>query len=111
MGHPSKDADKLSDFDLKVKRVVSKIPEGTVLAYGEVAMLAGRPGGARAVVRALWRVSGIPWWRVVRSDRTLAVEIASKQAPKLKKEGVKLVGRRIVATGENAGLARRPRRG
>lgn len=95
MGHAAKDAKDLSEFERAVKRVVAKIPKGTVLAYGEVALLAEKPGAARAVVKALHRLSGIPWWRVVRADRTIAREIAARQAPKLRAEGVEVVGRRI----------------
>ena len=96
MGHAGRDAPDLSDFDRAVKRVVGLIPRGTVLAYGEVALLAGRPGGARAVVRALNRIAGVPWWRVVRADRTLAPEVAARQAKRLRAEGLVVEGRRIV---------------
>jgi methylated-DNA-protein-cysteine methyltransferase related protein len=90
----------LSEFDRAVKRVVGSIPRGTVLAYGEVALLAGRPGGARAVVRALNRIAGVPWWRVVRTDRTLAPEVAIRQARHLRAEGLRVEGRRIVGSPE-----------
>ncbi|MBX5484203.1 MAG: MGMT family protein [Myxococcaceae bacterium] len=107
MGHARVDAKNLSAFERAVKRVVAQIPKGTVLAYGEVALLAGRPGGARAVVRALNRLSGLPWWRVVRADGTLAPEVVRRQAPKLRAEGVRVDGRRIVRRGGGA-KARRP---
>ncbi len=110
MGHAPQDARDLSPFERAVKKVVSAIPRGTVLAYGEVALLAGRPGGARAVVRALHRLSGIPWWRVARADRTLAAEIATEQRARLQSEGVVLKGRRIVATGRSPDLPQKRRR-
>lgn len=97
---------ELTPFDRAVRRVVSAIPPGTVLGYGEVAMLAGRPGGARAVVRALYRLSNVPWWRVVRSDRTLAPEIAARQAKRLRAEGVRIEGRRIRSTSSGDGASR-----
>jgi methylated-DNA-protein-cysteine methyltransferase related protein len=100
MGRASRDAPDLSEFDRAVKRVVGAIPRGTVLAYGEVALLAGRPGGARAVVRALNRITGVPWWRVVRADRTLAPEVATRQAKHLRTEGLRVEGRRIVGSPE-----------
>jgi methylated-DNA-protein-cysteine methyltransferase related protein len=84
-----------SPFDRAVKAVVAAIPEGSVLAYGEVALLAGRPGGARAVVRALHRLADIPWWRVVRADGTLAAQVAVEQGRRLRAEGVGVSGRRI----------------
>jgi methylated-DNA-protein-cysteine methyltransferase related protein len=98
MGRSGRDAPDLSEFDRAVKRVVGAIPRGTVLAYGEVALLAGRPGGARAVVRALNRIAGVPWWRVVRADRTLAPEVATRQAKHLRTEGLRVEGRRIVVS-------------
>lgn len=98
MGSTRGDLPSFSAFEIAVKRVVESIPCGSVLAYGEVALLAGRPGGARAVVRALYRVKDAPWWRVVRADRTLAPEIAARQAKRLRAEGVRIDGRRIVGS-------------
>ncbi len=37
----------------------------------------------------------LPWWRVVRADRTLAEAVADKQKRRLLAEGVKLRGLRI----------------
>jgi methylated-DNA-protein-cysteine methyltransferase-like protein len=110
VGQKRADASRLSTFDLAVKRVVAAIPRGSVLAYGEVALLAGRPGGARAVVRALYRVKDVPWWRVVRANRTLAPEIAARQARRLRAEGVRIDGRRIVGPAAR-GTRKRRRRG
>ncbi|HWE22814.1 MAG TPA: MGMT family protein, partial [Myxococcales bacterium] len=45
-------APRLGTFARAVRRIVRSIPRGRVLSYGEVALRAGRPGGARAVVRA-----------------------------------------------------------
>ena len=110
MGSARQENSSLSEFDLAVKRVVGAIPRGSVLAYGEVALLAGRPGGARAVVRALYRVKDVPWWRVVRADRTLAPEIAARQAKRLRVEGVRIKGRRILES-RRAGRQHSRRRG
>lgn len=84
----------MSEFTEAVRRVVRSIPKGKTLGYGQVALLAGKPGAARAVVRALDKE--MPWWRVTRSDGTVAPEMAAKQVPKLKAEGVAFKGRRIV---------------
>jgi methylated-DNA-protein-cysteine methyltransferase-like protein len=70
-----------------VRRIVRSIPRGRVLSYGEVALRAGRPGGARAVVRALHQLDDVPWWRVLRSDGTLAPQVAREQAQLLAAEG------------------------
>jgi len=83
-------------FREKVEQVVKSIPRGQVLSYAQVALRAGKPGGARGVVRALHWISGAPWWRVIRSDGTLAAEVASRQKPKLQREGVLVRGRRVI---------------
>lgn len=51
-------------------RVVECIPEGRVATYGQVALLAGRPGRARLVGRALGSLeeeSEVPWHRVLNA--------------------------------------------
>jgi methylated-DNA-protein-cysteine methyltransferase related protein len=85
----------VTPFEVKVANVVRHIPRGRTLGYGQVALLAGAPGGARAVVRALNSLKGIPWWRVVRSDGTVAEAMMGKQAPKLRAEGVRLIGAHV----------------
>src|ERR1700682_1769799 len=82
-------------FHARVERIVKAIPRGEVLSYAKVAVLAGRPGGARAVVRALYVVSGAPWWRVIRSDGTVARGVGRRQTAKLRAEGVKVRGLRV----------------
>lgn len=79
-------------FAREVARIVRAIPAGTVMSYGEVARRAGRPAAARAVVRVLKTDEGekLPWWRVVRADRTLAPEVAAEQSARLRAEGVTL---------------------
>jgi alkylated DNA nucleotide flippase Atl1 len=55
-------------FAERVLDVVAMIPEGRVLAYGDVARLLGE-GGPRAVGTVLARFGGgVPWHRVVRAD-------------------------------------------
>ena len=54
-----------------VWKVVSEIPSGHVLTYGEVARLSGMPRAARRVSQALRRApSGIklPWHRVINAQ-------------------------------------------
>lgn len=79
-----------------VAAVVSAIPKGQTASYAQVALMAGKPGASRAVVRALHALDDVPWWRVVKSDGTVAKEMFAKQAPKLRREGVQLNGRRVV---------------
>jgi methylated-DNA-protein-cysteine methyltransferase related protein len=85
----------MTDWQKALDAVVRAIPKGMTLSYAQVAMRAGKPGAARAVVRGLYSLKGAPWWRVIKSDGTVAKEMVSKQAPRLKKEGVELNGRRV----------------
>ena len=89
-------------FDSAIWRVVSAIAPGSVMAYGEVARAAGYPHHARMVSKAMSRSpEPLPWFRVVRSDRTLAFESGSeayrKQRSLLEKEGVKFVDGKVIA--------------
>jgi methylated-DNA-protein-cysteine methyltransferase-like protein len=79
-----------------VARVVRAIPRGAVLSYSRVAVLAGLPGRARLIGRLLrGKGVGLPWWRVVRADRTLAEPVAERQRRKLVAEGVRMRGTRV----------------
>ncbi len=57
-------------FREKVLHIVSKIPKGSVLTYGEVAKRAGNPKAARAVGAIMKKNynPSIPCHRVIRSD-------------------------------------------
>ncbi|MEO0086156.1 MAG: MGMT family protein [candidate division WOR-3 bacterium] len=69
---------------------VSRIPEGTVATYGQIAALAGNPRGAREVVRVLRSVAGLPWHRVVGKGGRISLpgEGGKAQRLKLEEEGV-----------------------
>ncbi|CAM3180104.1 6-O-methylguanine DNA methyltransferase [Corallococcus sp. ZKHCc1 1396] len=79
-------------FHENVMRQVRSIPRGEVRSYAQVALYAGRPGAARGVGRELKHLPGqatqVPWWRVIRSDGTLAPPVAHEQAKRLRAEGV-----------------------
>ena len=54
-----------------VWKVVTEIPAGHVLTYGEVARLAGMPRAARRVSQALRsapRAMSVPWHRVINAQ-------------------------------------------
>jgi len=78
-------------FKDKVIKIVKKIPKGETLSYGEVALLAGSPGAARAVGNILSKNFNpeIPCHRVVRSDgKPGGYNRGSEvKASKLRKEG------------------------
>lgn len=88
-------------FDTAICKIVSQIPAGRVMAYGEVARAAGFPRHARMVSRAMSRSEEqLPWYRVVRSDRTLAFpdgsEYYRKQTDLLKREGVQIIKGKVI---------------
>jgi O-6-methylguanine DNA methyltransferase len=59
-----------SHFRTQVLDIVSKIPKGSTMTYGEVAQKAGKPRAARAV-GAILKTNynpDIPCHRVIRSD-------------------------------------------
>jgi methylated-DNA-protein-cysteine methyltransferase-like protein len=78
-----------------VRQVVLAIPPGKVLPYSRVALLAGFPGRARQVGKLMGQLKGVPWWRVLRADRSFAEHLASQQARRLRREGVEVRGKRV----------------
>ena len=84
-----------SSFLQLVASVVRAIPRGQTLSYAGVALRANKPGGARQVVKALNTLKGVPWWRVIKSDGTIAKEMVGAQAPRLRREGLDVVRRRV----------------
>ena len=98
-------------FDHQVWRVVAAIPPGRVMGYGEVARAAGFPRYSRMVSAALGRSpEPLPWFRVVRSNRTLAFEVGSssyrEQAQLLKQEGIRFDGLKIIEPDSDDSLDR-----
>ena len=88
-------------FDNAIWKTVSRIASGRVMAYGEVARASGYPRHARMVSKAMSRsAEPLPWYRVVRSDRTLAFEAGSelynKQLRLLEKEGVQIISGKVI---------------
>jgi methylated-DNA-protein-cysteine methyltransferase related protein len=70
---------------------IREIPEGFVRTYGDVS-----PGAPRLSARLLATQQvpdGLPWWRVVRADGSLAV--GEEQRRRLWAEGVPFKGNRV----------------
>lgn len=97
-------ADAISDDDRyqRIWAVVAAIPRGCVLNYGEVARLAGLPGRARLIGKALGlapKKMNLPWFRVVNAQGAISIPKSSpsyrKQRSKLEAEGVEFVNDRI----------------
>lgn len=61
---------RIASFKERVLAVVRDIPEGKTLSYGEVALRAGSPGGARVVGMIMSNNSDltVPCHRVIRAD-------------------------------------------
>ncbi|MCP3140564.1 MGMT family protein [Pyxidicoccus xibeiensis] len=90
---PESKSDAPPSFTETVFKAVRSIPRGQVRSYAQVALYAGRPGAARGVGHELTglppaRQRDVPWWRVIRSNGTLAPLVAHEQAKRLRAEGV-----------------------
>ena len=100
--------------------IVRRVPRGRVSTYGAVALLAGKPRGARQVGYALAALRGarhdVPWQRVLgaRPRGTAAVSIrdpvgAAVQQRLLEREGVRFDDRGRVDLGRFGWAPRRRR--
>ena len=86
----------MTDFEQRVAAVLRALKRGEVVTYGEVAEEAGFPRAARAVGNVLAGTPGLPWWRVVASDGRLVPGHEREQARRLRSEGVRIAGHRVV---------------
>lgn len=59
-------------FRDRVHAIVRAVPRGKVITYGQIALLAGRPRGARQVGWIAHSGGPAPWQRVVNSSGELA---------------------------------------
>ncbi|CAN5193109.1 hypothetical protein BH20ACT5_BH20ACT5_25410 [soil metagenome] len=91
----------MRDYDEAVYDVVTAIPPGKVLSYGDIAEYLGS-GGARRVAQAMSRSAGaargdgqLPWHRVVRTDGTPAPHLRIEQLARLRAEGAPVRGDRV----------------
>ncbi|MCA9390100.1 MGMT family protein [candidate division WWE3 bacterium] len=91
-------------FTEKVYRIVARIPEGKVMTYGQVAVLAGSAGAARAVGMCMKNnpdTTIVPCHRVVASNGDLT-GYSGGQGVKTKKE--KLLSEGVIFDGERVDL-------
>jgi len=86
----------------RIWEAVAGIPEGCVLNYGSVARMAGLPGKARMVGRAMGRAPkkmALPWHRVVNAQGKISFPDGSRKAAEQRKrleaEGVEFDGDKI----------------
>lgn len=91
---------------IRIWQTVQLIPKGTVATYGQIADLAGLPGRARMVGKALgkapkngWNNYSVPWFRVINSQGKISFppdsEYFLKQKAWLQEEQVVVIGARI----------------
>jgi methylated-DNA-protein-cysteine methyltransferase-like protein len=108
----------LQELYRRMYAVMRKIPRGRVATYGQVAELAGLPGGARIAAASL-KVSHdrVPWQRVIgkAGGRRGSIKIrdpvgAAMQRALLEKERVEVGDRGIVDLGVYGWLPTMPRR-
>ncbi|KHD26654.1 MGMT family protein [Vibrio caribbeanicus] len=67
----------MDQFLMQIFAVIHQIPCGKVTTYGEVAKLAGYPGYARHVGKALNKLptgSKLPWHRVINSQGRISLK-------------------------------------
>lgn len=83
-----------SDLRQRVLSLLARIPEGRVMTYGQLALLAGQPGAARQVgfiMNGLLQDSDLPWQRVINAQgkvSTHKVGLGDLQEGLLRQEGV-----------------------
>lgn len=91
----------MTPFTKKVIEIIEEIPHGTVVSYGQVALMAGIPRAARQVGWILANLEedqvkskhGLPWWRVINNAGRISIKgskfhNALTQKKLLEKEGV-----------------------
>ncbi|WP_064975320.1 MGMT family protein [Alistipes provencensis] len=78
-----------ADFDAEIWSIVAQIPAGRIATYGQLARLAGMPGYARRVGRAMAAApEGLPCHRVVNAAGRTAPGW-TRQRELLEAEGVR----------------------
>ncbi len=90
------------EFIEKTWSVVASVPVGSVMAYGQVAAMAGFSGYARqvgATLKALPSGTKLPWHRVVNAQGRLSFTVGSeayqRQRQLLEDEGIVFKGDKI----------------
>ncbi|KOO16973.1 hypothetical protein AKJ18_01855 [Vibrio xuii] len=85
----------MDQFLMQIFAVIHQIPLGKVSTYGEIAKMAGYPGYARHVGKALGNLpseSKLPWFRVINSQGRISLkgEDLVRQREALIEEGVEV---------------------
>ena len=97
---------ELPDFAEAVLDVVDQIPEGMVLAYGDVAEMLGQ-GGPRQVGSVMSRYgSSVAWWRVIRASGEAPPGLQDEAVAHWRQEGTALVRGAVAGRRVDMGRAR-----
>ena len=76
----------MSAFKDKVIQIVKMIPKGKVVSYGQVALMAGVPRGARQVGWILHEHGDDgPWWRIINNSGRISIK-SPDHSPIVQKE-------------------------
>jgi alkylated DNA nucleotide flippase Atl1 len=82
---------EVPEFAEAVLSIVDQIPQGMVLAYGDVAEMLGE-GGPRQVGSVMSRYgSSVTWWRVIRASGDAPKGLADEALAHWREEGTVLV--------------------
>lgn len=87
----------MQPFTARTIEIISSIPPGKVMTYGQIAAAAGCPRAARQVVRILHSMSSkhrLPWHRVVNGKGQIAMQEEAafqEQTWNLEAEGVEVL--------------------
>jgi methylated-DNA-protein-cysteine methyltransferase-like protein len=95
--------------NIRIWQTVQLIPYGKVATYGQIADLAGLPGRARLIGKALgkvpecgWQGQAVPWFRVINSQGKISFPVESELFDKQKNH---LQDEQVIVTGKKINLA------
>ncbi|MGY0616327.1 DNA base-flipping protein [Vibrio sp. FJH11] len=85
----------MDQFLAQIFAVIHQIPPGRVSTYGAIAKMAGYPGYARQVGKALGNLpegSKLPWFRVINSQGKISLQgrDLDRQKKQLEAEGIEV---------------------
>jgi len=88
-------AEESIDYADAVHQLAMMVPPGAVLSYKDVAELLGS-GGARQAGKAMGSApTGTPWWRIIRSNGSMAPALESEARIHWEEENLAAPGRNV----------------
>jgi len=90
----------MTKFTEDVLAIILMIPKGKVMTYGQIAVLANNPRGARQVSRILHSMSEkhkLPWHRVINAKGGISLtgEPGFIQSAMLESEGIEVINKKV----------------